>query len=99
MKWSVLLPCLFKPNIVENMILLFKVRETAVHNPYSDRANFRSSILSYMLFLCYILSIYKQFISLLLHWNQVGMDVVAELNKAIKRQGLDMKVTALVRFI
>ncbi|PAN28751.1 hypothetical protein PAHAL_5G176500 [Panicum hallii] len=28
--------------------------------------------------------------------EMVGMDVVAELNKAIKRQGLDMKVTALV---
>ncbi|CAM0145228.1 unnamed protein product [Urochloa decumbens] len=28
--------------------------------------------------------------------EMVGMDVVAELNKAIRRQGLDMKVTALI---
>lgn len=30
-------------------------------------------------------------------WAQVGEDVVAELSSAMERQGLDMKVTALVR--
>jgi hexokinase len=28
--------------------------------------------------------------------NQVGEDVVSELSRAMERQGLDMKVTALV---
>lgn len=35
-------------------------------------------------------------LDILLPWNQVGEDVVSELSKAMERQGLDMKVTALV---